>query len=53
MIGKMLLSLCHRHFPWRFKSKIARRLTCGSAGVARLRLSMMDRNISRSGAKPG
>ncbi len=30
---------------WRFKSKRSQRLTCGSAGVARLRLSMMDRNM--------
>ncbi len=44
MIGKMLLSYAF-DIPWRFKSKLARRLTCGSAGVARLRLSMMDRNI--------
>jgi 3-oxosteroid 1-dehydrogenase len=32
-------------FPWRFRHKISRRLTCGSAGVARLRLSMIDRDI--------
>ena len=44
MIGKMLLGYAF-DIPWRFKSKLARRLTCGSAGVARLRLSMMDRNI--------
>jgi 3-oxosteroid 1-dehydrogenase len=44
MIGKMLLGYA-TDFPWRFKSKIARRLTCGSAGVARLRLSMIDRNM--------
>jgi 3-oxosteroid 1-dehydrogenase len=44
MIGKMLLSYA-TDISWRFKSRIARRLTCGSAGVARLRLSMMDRNI--------
>ena len=44
MIGKMLLSYA-TDFPWRFKSKVARRLTCGSAGVARLRISMMDRNM--------
>jgi 3-oxosteroid 1-dehydrogenase len=44
MIGKMLLSYA-LDIPWRFKTKIARRLTCGSAGVARLRISMMDRNM--------
>lgn len=31
--------------PWRLREKRARRLTCGSAGVCRLRLSMKDRNI--------
>lgn len=44
MITKMLTSYA-TDFPWRLKSKFARRLTCGSAGVARLRLSMLDRNI--------
>lgn len=32
-------------FPWRFKSRIARRLCTGSAGIARLRLSMKDRDL--------
>lgn len=31
--------------PWRLKTKIHRRLTTGSAGVARLRLSMIDRDM--------
>ena len=30
---------------WLSGEKLARRLTCGCAGVARLRLSMMDRDI--------
>src|SRR6185312_1074270 len=44
MIAKMMLAYV-TDIPQRFKTKIHRRLTCGSAGVARLRLSMMDRNI--------
>ncbi|HTJ64347.1 MAG TPA: FAD-binding protein, partial [Alphaproteobacteria bacterium] len=44
MIGKMLFDYV-TDIPQRLKTKIHRRLTCGSAGVARLRLSMMDRNI--------
>ena len=32
-------------FPWRFKTTLHRRLMCGTAGIARLRLSMMDRNL--------
>jgi len=31
--------------PWVFKNKRSRRLACGCAGIARLRLSMMDRNM--------
>ena len=31
--------------PWMLKSRIARRLCTGCAGVARLRLSMMDRDM--------
>ena len=31
--------------PWRLKTKIHRRLTTGSAGVARLRLSMKERDM--------
>lgn len=46
--GKVLAKLLWQYvtdFPWRFKSSFHRRLACGSAGVARLRLSMMDRNL--------
>lgn len=32
-------------FGWLFKDKRGRRLACGSAGVARLRLSMQDRKM--------
>lgn len=32
-------------FPWRLKSFRARRLACGSAGIARLRLAMMRRGM--------
>ena len=32
-------------FGWLFKDKRSRRLACGSAGVARLRLSMQDRKM--------
>jgi len=32
-------------FGWLFKEKRGRRLACGSAGVARLRLSMQDRDM--------
>lgn len=32
-------------FPWRLKSLRARRLACGSAGIARLRLAMMHRGM--------
>lgn len=31
--------------PWVFKYKVSRRLCCGCAGVARLRLSMKDRDM--------
>lgn len=31
--------------PWRFRSRLSRRVACGSAGVARLRLSMIDRSM--------
>jgi len=31
--------------PWRFKTRRDRRACCGSAGVARLRLSMLDRDM--------
>lgn len=32
-------------FPWRLRTFVARRITCGSAGVARLRASMIDRGL--------
>lgn len=32
-------------FPWRLRTAVARRITCGSAGVARLRASMRDRGM--------
>ena len=35
-------------FPWRLKSTLGRRLACGSAGIARLRKSMIDRNLPLS-----
>ncbi len=44
LIAKMLFEYV-TDFPWRFKSSFGRRLACGSAGIARLRLSMMDRNL--------
>ena len=44
LIAKMLLDYA-TDFPWRFKSSIARRLACGAAGVARLRKSMIDRQL--------
>ena len=31
--------------PWRLKTKISRRLCCGSAGIARLYLSLKNKNI--------
>jgi 3-oxosteroid 1-dehydrogenase len=40
-----LLSQYLFDFPWRFRHSIGRRIACGSAGVARLRLSMIDRDI--------
>lgn len=44
----LMMGLMFKHFTdfgWLFKSKRGRRLACGSAGVARLRLSMQDRNM--------
>lgn len=40
MVGSYILDI-----PWRLRSKIARRITTGSAGVARLRLSLKERDI--------
>jgi 3-oxosteroid 1-dehydrogenase len=44
LLGRLMLNYA-TDFPWRFRNSIGRRLTCGSAGIARLRLSMMDRAI--------
>lgn len=44
----LVLSLLREYltdFPWRLKSFRARRLACGSAGIARLRLAMMRRSM--------
>lgn len=41
---KMVLSWL-LDIPWMMKSRIARRLCTGCAGIARLRLSMMDRDM--------
>lgn len=41
---KMILSWLV-DIPWMMKTRIARRLCTGSAGIARLRLSMMDRDM--------
>ena len=40
MVGQYLIDI-----PWRLKSKISRRLCCGSAGVARLFLSVIEQRI--------
>jgi 3-oxosteroid 1-dehydrogenase len=40
MLGKYLLDI-----PWRLKDRFDRRLATGCAGVARLRLSMLERDI--------
>ena len=40
MLGKYLLDI-----PWRLKDKFERRLTTGCAGVARLRVSLQERDI--------
>ncbi len=45
---KLMLGMLWNHWrdiPWWLHHKRSRRLTCGSAGVARLRLSMMDLGI--------
>lgn len=44
IIGKMLSDYV-LDIPWRLKTRISRRLCCGSAGVARLWVSLKDRNI--------
>ena len=46
MLAGSLLAKYVLDIPWRlFGDKYARRLTTGSAGVARLRISMQDRNM--------
>ncbi|GAB3103647.1 FAD-dependent oxidoreductase [Aestuariicella hydrocarbonica] len=44
IVGKMLSDYVV-DIPWRLKTRISRRLCCGSAGVARLWASLKDRNI--------
>lgn len=44
LMMKLMLSYI-TDFGWLFKEKRGRRLACGSAGVARLRLSMQDRDM--------
>ena len=44
IVMKMLINYL-MDIPWRLRTKFARRLTTGSAGIARLRLSMKDRDI--------
>jgi len=46
--GGLTMKLMAKHFldiPWRFKSKHSREIAMGCAGVARLRLSMIDRDL--------
>lgn len=43
-LAKMILKYCV-DFPWRFKHKITRRLTCGIAGISRLYLSLKSHNV--------
>lgn len=40
LIGQYLIDI-----PWRLRSKVSRRLCCGSAGVARLFLSVIEQGI--------
>lgn len=44
LAAKMLLAYAF-DIPWRFKSKLAKRMTVGNAGVARLRASLRDQDI--------
>ena len=44
MVARLILNYL-LDFPWRLRSSVARRITCGSAGVARLRASMLDRDL--------
>ena len=40
-----------RDIPWRLKTPISRRLACGSAGVARLYLSVLKREFRWSSTR--
>jgi 3-oxosteroid 1-dehydrogenase len=44
LLGKMIWEYIS-DIPWRLRTKISRRLCCGSAGVGRLYASVLDRNI--------
>lgn len=44
MVARLVLNYLF-DFPWRLRSTVARRITCGSAGIARLRASMLDRGL--------
>ena len=44
MVAKMVFDYVV-DIPWRLKTRISRRLCCGSAGVARLFLSLKEQNI--------
>ena len=43
-LAKLILKY-YTDFPWRFKHKITRRLTCGMAGISRLYLSLKDNDV--------
>lgn len=43
-LAKLILQY-YTDFPWRFKHRVTRRLTCGIAGIARLFLSLQARNV--------
>jgi len=44
LLGRLMWDYI-RDIPWRLKTSISRRLACGSAGVARLYLSVLKRQI--------
>ncbi len=43
-LAKLILKY-YTDFPWRFKHRITRRLTCGMAGISRLFLSLQDNSV--------
>ncbi len=43
-LAKLVLKY-YTDFPWRFKHRISRRLTCGMAGISRLFLSLKARDV--------